>query len=49
MNSATSEIKLVKIPDYESRYVQNGTYTAKIVAITEGKLLKKRLFLVICI
>lgn len=35
VNSATSEIKLVKIPDYESRYVQNGTYTAKILAITE--------------
>uniref|UniRef100_A0A8D1I9I5 Cadherin domain-containing protein n=1 Tax=Sus scrofa TaxID=9823 RepID=A0A8D1I9I5_PIG len=35
MDSATSEIKLVKIPDYESRYVQNGTYTVKIVAVTE--------------
>ena len=42
VNSATSEIKLVKIPDYESRYVQNGTYTAKIVAITEGKLFQGR-------
>ncbi|KAM5222148.1 desmoglein-2 [Ctenodactylus gundi] len=31
----TSEIKLVKIPDYESRYVQNGTYTVKILAISE--------------
>uniref|UniRef100_A0A8D1P2G2 Cadherin domain-containing protein n=1 Tax=Sus scrofa TaxID=9823 RepID=A0A8D1P2G2_PIG len=35
VDSATSEIKLVKIPDYESRYVQNGTYTVKIVAVTE--------------
>ncbi|XP_036679583.1 desmoglein-2 [Balaenoptera musculus] len=35
VNSATSEIRLVKIPDYESRYVQNGTYTAKILAMTE--------------
>uniref|UniRef100_F7EP22 Desmoglein 2 n=1 Tax=Monodelphis domestica TaxID=13616 RepID=F7EP22_MONDO len=31
----TSEIKLVKIPDYESKYVINGTYIAKIVAITK--------------
>ncbi|XP_044921421.1 desmoglein-2 [Mustela putorius furo] len=36
VNSATSEIKLVKIPDFESRYVQNGTYTAKILAISES-------------
>lgn len=35
VNSATSEIKLVKIPDFESRYVQNGTYTIKILAISE--------------
>uniref|UniRef100_G3UAT3 Desmoglein 2 n=1 Tax=Loxodonta africana TaxID=9785 RepID=G3UAT3_LOXAF len=35
IDSVTSEIKLVKIPDFESRYVQNGTYTAKILAITE--------------
>lgn len=45
VDSATSEIKLVKIPDYESRYVQNGTYTVKIVAVTEGKLLNRFLFL----
>ncbi|XP_058548415.1 LOW QUALITY PROTEIN: desmoglein-2 [Neofelis nebulosa] len=36
MDSVTSEIKLVKIPDFESRYVQNGTYTAKILAISES-------------
>ncbi|XP_057554253.1 desmoglein-2 isoform X2 [Hippopotamus amphibius kiboko] len=35
VDSATSEIRLVKIPDYESRYVKNGTYTAKILAMTE--------------
>ncbi|XP_070485935.1 desmoglein-2 isoform X1 [Equus przewalskii] len=35
VNSVTSEIRLVKIPDFESRYVHNGTYTAKIVAISE--------------
>lgn len=49
MDSDTSEIRLVKIPDYESRYVQNGTYTAKILAVTEGKLLNRLFFLVICI
>ncbi|XP_006899628.1 PREDICTED: desmoglein-2 [Elephantulus edwardii] len=36
IDSATSEIKLVKIPDFESRYVKNGTYTAKILAISEN-------------
>ncbi|XP_037661499.1 desmoglein-2 [Choloepus didactylus] len=35
VDSVTSEIKLVKIPDFESRYVRNGTYTSKIVAISE--------------
>lgn len=39
VDSVTSEIKLVKFPDFESRYVQNGTYTVKILAISEGKLL----------
>lgn len=39
VDSVTSEIKLVKIPDFESRYVRNGTYTAKILAISESKLL----------
>ncbi|XP_006835192.1 PREDICTED: desmoglein-2 [Chrysochloris asiatica] len=32
----TSEIKLVKIPDFESKYVINGTYITKMVAIAEG-------------
>lgn len=41
VDSATSEIKLVKIPDFESRYVQNGTYTVKVVAISSGKLLNR--------
>uniref|UniRef100_K9J3J6 Putative cadherin egf lag seven-pass g-type receptor n=1 Tax=Desmodus rotundus TaxID=9430 RepID=K9J3J6_DESRO len=35
VDSVTSEIKLVKIPDFESRYVQNGTYTVKVLAISE--------------
>ncbi|XP_031220912.1 desmoglein-2 [Mastomys coucha] len=35
VDSITSEIKLVKIPDFESRYVQNGTYTVKVVAISK--------------
>ncbi|XP_070277327.1 desmoglein-2 isoform X1 [Myotis yumanensis] len=35
VDSVTSEIKLVKFPDFESRYVQNGTYTVKILAISE--------------
>ncbi|CAH7094082.1 Dsg2 [Phodopus roborovskii] len=34
VDSDTSEIKLVKIPDFESRYVQNGTYTVKVLAIS---------------
>lgn len=41
VNSVTSEIKLVKVPDFESRYVQNGTYTVKILAVSEGKLLNR--------
>lgn len=41
VDSATSEIKLVKIPDFESRYVQNGTYAVKVVAISSGKLLNR--------
>ncbi|XP_036611715.1 desmoglein-2 [Trichosurus vulpecula] len=35
VDSVTSEIKLAKIPDYESKYVTNGTYFAKILAITK--------------
>nr|XP_020646613.1 desmoglein-2 [Pogona vitticeps] len=34
IDSKTAEIKLVKVPDYESRYVVNGTYTATILAIS---------------
>lgn len=37
IDSKTAEIKLIKIPDYESSYVVNGTYTALILAITGGK------------
>ncbi|XP_039110379.1 desmoglein-2 [Hyaena hyaena] len=36
VDSVTSEIRLVKIPDFESRYVRNGTYTAKILAISDS-------------
>ncbi|XP_023569153.1 desmoglein-2, partial [Octodon degus] len=35
VDSVTSEIKLVKVPDFESRYVQNGTYTVKVLAISQ--------------
>uniref|UniRef100_H0XG41 Desmoglein 2 n=2 Tax=Otolemur garnettii TaxID=30611 RepID=H0XG41_OTOGA len=35
VDSVTSEIKLAKIPDFESRYVKNGTYSVKILAISE--------------
>ncbi|XP_038248895.1 desmoglein-2-like [Dermochelys coriacea] len=34
IDSTTAEIKLIKIPDYESPYLINGTYTANILAIT---------------
>lgn len=37
IDSETSEIRLVKTPDYESRYVQNGIYTVKIVAISQDE------------
>lgn len=48
VDSVTSEIKLVKIPDFESRYVQNGTYTAKVVAISKGKFNKQMSFVAKC-
>ncbi|XP_053570973.1 desmoglein-2 [Bombina bombina] len=35
IDSTTAEIKLSKIPDRESAYVVNGTYIAKILAISE--------------
>ncbi|XP_055994335.1 desmoglein-2 [Sorex fumeus] len=35
IDSVTSEIRLAKLPDFESRYVKNGTYTVKIVAVSE--------------
>ncbi|XP_068955958.1 desmoglein-2 isoform X2 [Petaurus breviceps papuanus] len=35
VDPVTSEIKLAKIPDYESKYVINGTYIARILAITK--------------
>ncbi|XP_063087874.1 desmoglein-2 [Cavia porcellus] len=40
VDSVTSEIRLVKIPDFESRYVQNGTYTVKIIAVSQDDLRK---------
>nr|XP_048696483.1 desmoglein-2 [Caretta caretta] len=33
IDSTTAEIKLIKIPDYESSYLINGTYTVNILAI----------------
>ncbi|EHB15919.1 Desmoglein-2 [Heterocephalus glaber] len=35
VDSVTSEIRLVKIPDFESRYVHNGTYTVKVLAVSQ--------------
>nr|XP_033789665.1 desmoglein-2 [Geotrypetes seraphini] len=35
INMTTSEMSLLKIPDRESSYVRNGTYIAKILAISE--------------
>lgn len=35
IDSTTSEIKLVKIPDLESKFVQNGTYTVKMLVVSE--------------
>lgn len=49
VDSVTSEIKLVKIPDFESRHVQNGTYTVKVVAISKGKSNKHMVFVVKCV
>lgn len=49
VDSATSEIKLLKIPDFESRYVQNGTYTVKVLAISKGKLNEQMFFMLKCI
>uniref|UniRef100_A0A8C0IXC3 Desmoglein 2 n=1 Tax=Chelonoidis abingdonii TaxID=106734 RepID=A0A8C0IXC3_CHEAB len=34
INSTTAEIRLIKIPDYESSYVINGTYNVTILAIS---------------
>ncbi|XP_017544729.1 uncharacterized protein LOC108416204 isoform X2 [Pygocentrus nattereri] len=35
INEETSEIKLVKIPDRESKFLVNGTYFAKIICMTQ--------------
>ncbi|KAM3928143.1 desmoglein-2 [Leptodactylus fuscus] len=35
IDPTTAEIKLIKVPDRESIYVVNGTYVAKILAISE--------------
>uniref|UniRef100_A0A7M4FA09 Desmoglein 2 n=1 Tax=Crocodylus porosus TaxID=8502 RepID=A0A7M4FA09_CROPO len=40
INSATAEITLVKVPDYELLSTVNGTYVVKILAITDGVLKK---------
>lgn len=37
IDEKTAEIKLNKVPDRESKYLVNGTYYAKIIAITTGK------------
>uniref|UniRef100_A0A673U421 Desmoglein 2 n=2 Tax=Suricata suricatta TaxID=37032 RepID=A0A673U421_SURSU len=32
----TSEIRIAKLPDFESRHIRNGTYTAKVLAISDS-------------
>lgn len=44
VDSASSEIKLVKSPDFESRYVQDGVYVVKVLAVSEGKLIHSYIF-----
>lgn len=34
----TGDIRLNKLPDRESKYLINGTYQAKVLAISEGRL-----------
>lgn len=36
IDEETAEIKLNKAPDRESPFLVNGTYVAKILAITKG-------------
>lgn len=36
IDKETAEIKLIKLPDRESPYLVNGTYFAKILAISKG-------------
>lgn len=38
INEQTAEIKLNKYPDRESGFLVNGTYYAKVLCITNGKL-----------
>lgn len=38
IDEETAEIKLNKVPDRESPFLVNGTYIAKILAITNGKV-----------
>ncbi|XP_060631198.2 desmoglein-2-like [Anolis sagrei] len=35
IDSKTADIKLIKVPGYESQFVNNGTYTATILAISD--------------
>lgn len=37
IDEETAEIKLNKVPDRESLFLVNGTYIAKILAMTKGK------------
>lgn len=37
IDEETSEIKLMKIPDRESKSLVNGSYIAKILCMTQGK------------
>lgn len=36
IDDKTAEIRLIKTPDRESKFLVNGTYFAKILVITQG-------------
>lgn len=37
IDERTADIRLNKIPDYESKFLVNNTYYAHIICITKGK------------
>ncbi|KAL4646428.1 desmoglein-2-like [Arapaima gigas] len=41
INETTAEVRLNKIPDRESKHLQNGTYYVEIICITSGKYIPR--------